>query len=364
MRVVLGIETSCDETAAAAVLDGRRALSNVIASQVAVHRAHGGVVPEIAARQHLDAIADVAERAVAVLPEGFRGVEAVAATYGPGLAGALLVGLSYAKALALALGVPFLGVHHIEGHLFSTAFEYGDWDYPALGLIVSGGHTDLFYIPAPLTYERLGRTRDDAAGEAYDKTARRLGLGYPGGPILDRLAQVGRADRAPLAYRPPLIPDAPYDFSFSGLKTAALRYIREREVASLPEGLSQEAALAQASDDIRDLAASFQRAVVSTLIGVLERAIEACRPRLVVTGGGVACNSALRQALAELAQRKGVEIRVPRPIYATDNAAMIAAAGYARLARGERHDWSLEPAPSLRLDGAPPPSGLTYSGLT
>ncbi|OYT71589.1 MAG: tRNA (adenosine(37)-N6)-threonylcarbamoyltransferase complex transferase subunit TsaD [Chloracidobacterium sp. CP2_5A] len=353
MRVILGIETSCDETAAAAVLDGRQALSSIIASQIAFHRAYGGVVPEIASRQHLDAIAEVAERAVAALPGGFRGVDAVAVTYGPGLVGALLVGLSYAKALALTLGVPLIGVHHIEGHVFSTAFEYGDWAYPALALIVSGGHTDLFRIAAPFAYERLGHTRDDAAGEAYDKTARRLGLGYPGGPILDRLAQTGQADRAPLTYRAPLIPDAPYDFSFSGLKTAALRYIREREVKPLPEGLSRDEALAQASEDIRDLAASFQQAVVGTLIGVLERAIEACCPRLVVTGGGVACNSALRQALAALSRRKGVEIRIPHPTYATDNAAMIAAAGYARLARGERHDWSLEPAPSLRLGDSP-----------
>lgn len=359
MRVVLGIETSCDETAAAVVADGRRALSNVIASQIAAHRAYGGVVPEIASRQHLDAVADVAARAVAVLPEGFHGVDAVAVTYGPGLVGALLVGLSYAKALALTLGVPFIGVHHIEGHVFSTVFEYGDWDYPALALVVSGGHTDLFHIPAPLTYERLGRTRDDAAGEAYDKTARRLGLGYPGGPILDRLAQTGRADRAPLVYRPPLIPEAPYDFSFSGLKTAVLRYIREHGVTPAPEGLPPEAALAQASEAVRDLAAGFQQAVVGTLVGVLDRAIQAYHPRLVVTGGGVVCNSALRRALSELAQRRGVEIRLPHPTYTTDNAAMIAAAGYARLTRGERHDWALEPAPSLRLGAPAPPRSTT-----
>ncbi|MCS7078517.1 MAG: tRNA (adenosine(37)-N6)-threonylcarbamoyltransferase complex transferase subunit TsaD [Chloracidobacterium sp.] len=353
MRVVLGIETSCDETAAAVVVDGRQVLSNVIASQVAAHQAYGGVVPEIASRQHLEAIADVAARAVAVLPNGFRDIEGVAVTYGPGLVGALLVGLSYAKALALTLNAPFIGVHHIEGHVFSTVFEYGDWEYPALALIVSGGHTDLFHIPAPLTYERLGHTRDDAAGEAYDKTARRLGLGYPGGPILDQLAQTGRPERAPLVYRPPFIPEAPYDFSFSGLKTAVLRYIRERQVTPLPEGLSRDEVLSQASEAIRNLAASFQQAVVDTLISVLERAIEAYRPRLVVTGGGVVCNSALRRALQELSQRQGVEIRVPHPKYTTDNAAMIAAVGYARLMRGERHDWSLEPMPSMRLGCSP-----------
>jgi N6-L-threonylcarbamoyladenine synthase len=347
MRTVLGIETSCDETAAAVVIEGRHVISNIIASQMEVHRPYGGVVPEIASRQHLEAMADVV--ASAVTGTGFDGLDGIAVTYGPGLVGALLVGLSYAKALSLALDVPLVGVHHIEGHLFSTVFEYGDWDYPALALIVSGGHTDLFYLPAALTYERLGHTRDDAAGEAYDKTARRLGLGYPGGPILDRLAQTGRAEAAPLVYRPPLIPDAPYDFSFSGLKTAVLRYIREQQIVPLPEGLTRDTILAQAPDNIRHLAASFQQAVVNTLVGVLERAIVACRPRVVLTGGGVVCNSALRQALAELAERRGVEIRIPHPKYTTDNAAMIAAAGYAHLMRGERHDWSLEPAPSLRL---------------
>ncbi|MFQ3581746.1 MAG: tRNA (adenosine(37)-N6)-threonylcarbamoyltransferase complex transferase subunit TsaD [Chloracidobacterium sp.] len=353
MRTVLGIETSCDETAAAVVVDGRSALSNIVASQMTLHQAYGGVVPEIASRQHLDAIADVVARAVEPLDDGFRGLDGIAVTYGPGLVGALLVGLSYAKALALTLGVPFVGVHHIEGHMFSTTFEYGAWDYPALALIVSGGHTDLFHIAAPFAYERIGHTRDDAAGEAYDKTARRLGLGYPGGPILDRLARAGQPDHAPLVYRPPLIPDAPYDFSFSGLKTAVLRYIREHQVAPLPEGIHPEDISAQAPDSIRNLAASFQRAVVNTLVGVLERAIDAYHPRLVVTGGGVVCNTGLRQALADLAHRKGIEIRVPHPKYTTDNAAMIAAAGYARLARGERHDWSLEPAPSLRLGQVP-----------
>lgn len=351
MRTVLGIETSCDETAAAVVVEGRQVISSIIASQMAVHRPYGGVVPEIASRQHLEALADVVAGAVA--ETGFDHLDGIAVTYGPGLVGALLVGLSYAKALALALGIPLVGVHHIEGHLFSTIFEYGDWDYPALALIVSGGHTDLFYVPAALTYERLGHTRDDAAGEAYDKTARRLGLGYPGGPILDRLAQTGRPDAAPLVYRPPLIPDAPYDFSFSGLKTAVLRYIREQQITPLPEGLKPDDILVQAPAGIRDLAASFQHAVVTTLVGVLERAIVAYRPRVVLTGGGVVCNSALRQALAELSHRLGVEIRIPHPKYTTDNAAMIAAAGYAHFLRGERHGWSLEPAPSLRLGSHP-----------
>jgi N6-L-threonylcarbamoyladenine synthase len=353
MRYVLGIETSCDETAAAVVEDGVRVRSNVVASQVAEHRLFGGVVPEIASRRHLDAIAPTVARALADAGVSFAEIDGVAVTCGPGLIGALLVGVSYAKAAAFALGKPLIGVHHIEGHIFSSAFEHPPMEYPALALIVSGGHTNVFHLPAPGVYERLGRTRDDAAGEAYDKVARVVGLGYPGGPILDRLARTGDPAQVRLTYRPPLIPDAPFDFSFSGLKTAVLRYVREREIAPAagPDDVGQP---------IRDLAASFQRAVVTTLLAVLNRALDAHPPRMVLVGGGVACNSLLREELRSLARRRGVEVRIPSPVFTTDNAAMIAAAGYARLTRGERSDWRLAADPTLRLHRAadePPARG-------
>jgi N6-L-threonylcarbamoyladenine synthase len=342
MRYILGIESSCDETAASVVENGTIVRSSIIASQIDSHRQYGGVVPEIASRKHLDNVSEVVAAAMTEADISFEELDGIAVTNGPGLIGALLVGVCYAKAAAFSLGTPLIGVHHIEGHIFSSVFEYPAIEYPALALIVSGGHTDIFLIRTPHEYERLGHTRDDAAGEAFDKIARLLGLGYPGGPVVDRLALTGEAKNAKLVYRPPQIPDAPYDFSFSGLKTATQRFIRENDVTPVAD-------LENVPENIRDVCASFQRAVVQTLIGTLERAIETYQPMMVLTGGGVVCNSALRTALREVGDRMGVEVRIPSPKYTTDNAAMIAAAGYSRLMRGERADWRLSANPVMKL---------------
>lgn len=342
MRYVLGIESSCDETAASVIENGRIVRSSIIASQIDSHRQFGGVVPEIASRKHLDNVSEVVAAALDEAQVSFDDLDGIAVTNGPGLIGALLVGVCYAKAAAFALGKPLIGVHHIEGHIFSSVFEYPPIEYPALALIVSGGHTDIFLIRKPHEYERLGHTRDDAAGEAFDKIARLLGLGYPGGPVVDRLALTGDAKRAKLVYRPPQIPEAPFDFSFSGLKTATQRFIRENELAPVAD-------LENVPEPILDVCASFQHAVVKTLCGTLERAIETYQPMMVLTGGGVVCNSALRTALRAVGDKMGIEIRIPSPKFTTDNAAMIAAAGYARLMRGERADSKLEANPVMKL---------------
>src|SRR5688572_12745836 len=236
MNLVLGIESSCDETAAAVVEGGRLLRSNVIASQVATHAVYGGVVPELASREHLDKIAPVVDRALAEAGIALDDIDGIAVTIGPGLVGSLLVGVSYAKSLAYASRKPIVGVNHIEGHIFSVVFDNPDVEYPAVALVVSGGHTNLFLVPEPERYERLGRTRDDAAGEAYDKVAKLLGLGYPGGPVVDRLAQRGDPERAPLVFKVPQMRDESLDFSFSGLKTAVLRFVKENGVAPVAAG--------------------------------------------------------------------------------------------------------------------------------
>ncbi|MBX7222177.1 MAG: tRNA (adenosine(37)-N6)-threonylcarbamoyltransferase complex transferase subunit TsaD [Blastocatellia bacterium] len=342
MRFVLGIESSCDETAAAVVEDGRIVHSNVIASQIETHKIYGGVVPEIASREHLSKITAVVAQALEQAGKSFAEIDGIAVTCGPGLVGSLLVGLAYAKSVAFALGKPLIGIHHIEGHIFSVAFEHPPVSYPALAFIISGGHTNLFWMPEAGHYVRLGHTRDDAAGEAYDKVAKLLGLAYPGGPILDRMAKAGDAAAAPLVFRPPLMPDAPYDFSFSGLKTAVLRFVREQHLETkVPaEPLPQV---------YFDVAASFQQAVVQTLVKTLGRALRDYPVQTVVIGGGVACNSALRKGLEELAAHSQTPIYVPSPVYTTDNAAMIAAAGHFRFSRGERSDWTLGVNPALKL---------------
>jgi N6-L-threonylcarbamoyladenine synthase len=342
MDLVLGIESSCDETAAAVVERGRTIRSQVIASQVDRHALFGGVVPEIASREHLVHIGPVVDQALDSAGLDLDQVDGIAVTYGPGLVGSLLVGLCYAKSLAFATGKPMIGVNHIEGHIFSVVFDNPEIEYPAVALVVSGGHTNLFYIEAPERYELLGRTRDDAAGEAYDKVAKLLGLGYPGGPIIDRLAQTGVAERAPLVFHVPQMRDDRLDFSFSGLKTAVLRYVREHSVEPVPAGT-------EPNQQVRDLAAGFQQAAVRSLHARLRSAVRRRRPSSILLAGGVACNTELRRKVAELGNREGVRVYQPAPILTTDNAAMIAAAGYPKLLRGERSPLDLTADPSLRL---------------
>ena len=338
--LVLGIESSCDETAAALVRDGREMVSSVISSQIETHRRFGGVVPELASREHLDKIVEVVEEAFARAGARPAEIDGVAVTQGPGLVGSLLVGLSYAKAMAYALGKPFVGVNHIEGHIYSVVFDNPPIEYPAFALIVSGGHTNLFLVPEPGRYKVLARTRDDAAGEAYDKVAKMLGLGYPGGPIIERLAREG--DPRAVRFQVPRMGDGRPDFSFSGLKTAVSRHVREA-------GIRPVAAGEEPSRQIKDLAASFQDVVIRSLVGTTERLAAEYRPRTLIVAGGVACNEALRAATRACGERLSVPVYFPSRHLSTDNAAMIAAAGSVKLAAGERAGLDLNADVSLRL---------------
>ena len=338
--LVLGIESSCDETAAAVVRDGREIVSSVIASQVETHKRFGGVVPEIASREHLDKIVPIVDEALTRANVSMKEIDGLAVTIGPGLVGSLLVGVSYAKAMAFALNKPFVGVNHIEGHVYSVAFENPPIEYPALALIVSGGHTNLFFIPEPGKYKVVARTRDDAAGEAFDKVAKLLGLGYPGGPIIERLAREG--DAGAVKFSVPRMGDGRPDFSFSGLKTAVTKYVRESGLKPVTNGEPAE-------QSIKDVAASFQSVVVRSLVGTMERLSHEYAPRTLIVAGGVACNGALREAGREAAQRLGLPIYFPSPHLSTDNAAMIAAAGTVKLLAGERSDLDLNADVTLRL---------------
>jgi N6-L-threonylcarbamoyladenine synthase len=338
--LVLGIESSCDETAAAVVRDGREIVSSVISSQVEVHKRFGGVVPEIASREHLDKIVPVVDEALARAAMNARDVDGIAVTQGPGLVGSLLVGLSYAKAMAYALAKPLVGVNHIEGHIYSVVFDNPPIEYPAFALVVSGGHTNLFLVPEPGKYKVLARTRDDAAGEAFDKVAKMLGLGYPGGPIIERLAREGDPRAVPFSI--PRMGDGLPDFSFSGLKTAVSKYVRE-------SGLQAVAAGEEPSQGVKDLAASFQSVVVRSLVGTTEKLATEHRPRTLIVAGGVACNNALREAASEAGARLNLPAYFPSRHLSTDNAAMIAAAGTVKLQAGERAGLDLNADVSLRL---------------
>lgn len=353
MRLVLGIESSCDETAAAVIEDGCRVRSNIIASQIAMHRPFGGVVPELASREHLSKIVEVVNQACERAGVELAEVDGIAVTCGPGLVGSLLVGICYAKSLAYVLNKPIVGVNHLEGHIYSVVFENPPIEYPALALVVSGGHTSIYYMPQAEQYKLVGHTRDDAAGEAFDKVAKLLGLGYPGGPVIDKLARSGDAGRAPLVFTLPNMADGRFDFSFSGLKTAVLRYVKERGIEPLAPG-------AEPGDEIKDLCAAFQTAVVRSLTSQLKKAAQAYHPKTVILSGGVACNSALRVAVKEAAEKMGAPVYYPSPILTTDNGAMIAAAGYPKLVKGERAGVDLTANSSLKLqnlDIAPPPQG-------
>jgi N6-L-threonylcarbamoyladenine synthase len=331
---VLGIETSCDETAAAVVDDGLKILSSVLASQHEVHGRFGGVVPELASRAHLELLNPVVEEALGQAGTGWKEIEGVAVTQGPGLVGALLVGLAAAKAMALALDVPLIGVNHLEGHIFANFLEHGPPDPPYVCLLVSGGHTMLVHMPQEHRYEVLGQTVDDAAGEAFDKVARFLGLGYPGGPVLDRLARDGDPEwvRFPRA----MAGSGDLDFSLSGLKTAVVRHVKAERAAG------REPAVA-------DLAASFQEAVVDVQVQKTMSAVEATGVKTVLLGGGVVANSRLRERMAQEAEGHGLRLLHPSPELCTDNAAMIASVGHFRLALGERSSYDIAAEPGLPL---------------
>ena len=339
--LVLGIESSCDETAAAVIEDGRTIRSNIIASQVAIHAPYGGVVPELASREHLDRIAPVVTSALEEAAIRISQIDGIAVTQGPGLIGSLLVGISFAKSLAMVTNKPIVGVNHIEGHIYSVNFENPSVQYPAVALIVSGGHTTLFLIPEEGQYAVLGRTRDDAAGEAFDKVAKLLGLGYPGGPVIDRLSKGGDPRGAKLVFTLPRFDSQNLDFSFSGLKTAVLRYVRENRIEAVAD-------LTSIDKSIVDLVASFQDKVIRSLMKALRTAVRRHRPRTVILAGGVACNTALRSAVGEV--DFGAPVYYPSPILTTDNAAMIAAAGYSRLNRGENHGLQFTASTSMKIE--------------
>lgn len=341
MMLTLGIESSCDETAAAVIEDGRTILSNVIASQIKTHAPFGGVVPELASREHLDRIAPVVNEALANAGVTLEQIDGIAVTQGPGLIGSLLVGLSYAKSLAFVAGKPIVGVNHIEGHIYSVVFENPPIEYPALALVVSGGHTTLFLMPEEGKYAVLGRTRDDAAGEAYDKVAKLLGLGYPGGPVIDMLAKSGDAEAADLVFTIPRMDSPNLDFSFSGLKTAVLRFVRENRI----EPLAKDARPSQA---IINLVASFQDKVIRSLLSRMKTAVGRHHPRTIILSGGVACNSALRERVK--AENFGAPVYYPSLLLTTDNAAMIAAAGYPKLMRGENHGLEFTASTSIKIE--------------
>lgn len=329
--IVLGIETSCDETSSAILRDGREILSDVIASQVDLHARFGGIVPEIASRKHVELVNVVIQEALDKAGLTLREIDAVAVTNRPGLLGALLVGVSAAKTIAAALDLPMVGVHHLEGHIYANFLANPDLAFPFLCLIVSGGHTDLVLVRDHADYEILGRTRDDAAGEAFDKSARAMGLGYPGGPVIDSLAKDGN----PEAVRFPRSRLEGLDFSFSGIKTAVVRHFQEH-TNELP---------------IEDLAASFQAAVVDMLVNTTMAAVERTGICRVALGGGVAANSGLKARMQDECDRRGIDLTYPPPRLCTDNAAMIACAGYYHILRGDTDGLDLDTIASQPLTG-------------
>ena len=331
---ILAIESSCDETAAAVVVNGRDLQSNVISSQIALHTLYGGVVPEIASRKHIEKINQVIEQALSDAQMTLDDIDAIGVTYGPGLVGALLVGVAEAKAIAYARNIPLVGVHHIEGHISANYIENKDLEPPFLALVVSGGHTHLVRVVDYGKYEILGRTRDDAAGEAFDKVARAIGLGYPGGPKIEKVSHEG--DPHSIEFPRAKIVGGVYDFSFSGLKSAVLNYLNGCRMKGLE--------INQA-----DVAASFQQAVTDVLVGHAENAIDEFKMDKFAIAGGVASNGVIRHAMEEMCARKGVKFYRPSPILCTDNAAMIGAAAYYDFIAGKRSGLDLNAVPNLKL---------------
>lgn len=332
--IILAIESSCDETAAAVVKNGRTVLSNVISSQIDLHTLYGGVVPEIASRKHMEQINQVIRQALSEAGLTLDDITAIAVTYGPGLVGALLVGVAEAKALAFATNKPLIGVHHIEGHISANYIEHVELEPPFGCLVVSGGHTHLVNVKDYGEYEILGKTRDDAAGEAFDKVARAVGLGYPGGPKIDRLAKEGNPNA--IEFPRAKISGSEYDFSFSGIKSSVLNYINQCEMKK--EEINKA-----------DLVASFQNAVVDVLVSHAIHAAKEYGFKKLAIAGGVASNSALRAGMKSACEEQGIEFYYPSPIICTDNAAMIGAAAYYEYIKGHRASWNLNAVPNLKL---------------
>lgn len=335
--LILGIDTSCDDTSAAVVQDGRKTISNIVSSQSDIHTKYGGIVPELASRRHIEMIMPVVEEALKQANVSLTGLAAVAVCHGPGLIGSLLVGCSFAKAVCYGKNIPLVGVNHLEGHLLSPFLEEQSPAFPFISLVVSGGHTSLYLAEDYGRYTVLGKTRDDAAGEAYDKVSKLIGLSYPGGPIIDNLAKKGnpKAVAFPRAYLPDTL-----DFSFSGLKTAVLHHVK---------GLSFHSSLITDHALLPDIAASFQAAVVDVLVRKTEWAVNKTGIRRVALSGGVSANSGLRQKMAEMGQKKQIEVFIPSVALCTDNAAMIAAAGYHRFLKNELAGLDLNPKAYLAL---------------
>ena len=332
--LILAIESSCDETAASVVKNGRTVLSNVISSQIELHKLYGGVVPEIASRKHIEKINQVVQEALDTANVTLEDLDAIGVTYGPGLVGALLVGVAEAKAISYAKNLPLVGVHHIEGHISANYIENLDLEPPFVCLVVSGGHTHLVVVKDYGTYEIIGRTHDDAAGEAFDKVARAIGLGYPGGPKIDKLSKEGNPDA--IKFPRAKIEDSPYDFSFSGVKSAVLNYLNGCQMKG--EEVNRA-----------DVAASFQKAVCDVLVEHAMQAVKDYGLDKFAIAGGVASNSTLRAAMAEACRKQGVKFYHPSPIFCTDNAAMIGVAAYYEYMAGTRHGLDLNAVPNLKL---------------
>ena len=334
---VLAIETSCDDTGAAVILDGRKILSNIVSSQVPIHQKYGGVVPELASRKHIESIVPIVAEALETAKVTLKEIDGIAVTQGPGLVGSLLVGLSFAKSIAFATGLPFIGVNHIEAHLSAIFLEKKPPRFPFIGLVVSGGHTSLFRMDGFGKYKRLGQTRDDAAGEAFDKVAKLLGLGYPGGPIIDELSKTGnpKAIRFPRAF----LGKHSFDFSFSGLKTAVVNYVKVHPQPA--EGYSE--------DLLQDIVSSFQEAAVEVLVKKTVQAAQQQGLKRIVLSGGVAANQRLRQKIREESFEQKLKVYFPSPSFCTDNAAMVGVVGYEYLKRGIRSPLSLNAFSNLPL---------------
>lgn len=332
--ITLAIETSCDETSCAILKDGREVLSNIISSQICIHREYGGVVPEIASRKHIESINQIIQEALDEAKVEFKDIDIIGVTEGPGLVGALLIGISTAKAMAYALDIPLIGVNHMEGHICANYIEHKELKPPFISLIVSGGHTYLVNVKGYTEYEVLGRTRDDAAGEAFDKVGRALGLPYPGGPVIDKLANDG--DSTAIDFPRGMLESGSYDFSFSGVKTAVLNYLNQKK---------------QKKEEIvlEDVAASFQQSILDVLIEKSFQAIKEYNLDKIVLAGGVAANSHLRRQMEERGKKEGVEIYYPSIELSTDNAAMIGSAAYYNYKSGKESDLGLKVNPNLKL---------------